>query len=435
MNTKEKICQINSQIKLITSNNFAKKRTKIEIKKNKTHSIPFYHKNHLNNIIIDKKYLINLTNKNNKNNLDKDYCQDFALNSLEHHTIINKKNLIENLNNYYNRTISHKNIKPRYESGKINFLIKLKNQKSPKKLKNSISSSYLLYKNKKNNSPLLLNFPISHTKNFLSYSEKERNERNFNALLDLKNYITKNPNSKNEIVKQFFLRYFINNDAIYNEKYYKNFANYINDNLKDGNSLIDTRLPMTSIIEKGIKYNKKINLEDIYRLNNLEDKAQRNLIKERVNKYRDFLERNYKKSVLNEMMKGLTKEEFNKYFCRSKSTMNKYTFKNKDFRYFSSNTIFKDRNFCYKPSIKFYDNKDLELLNKELGTLTPKKYPEENKISFLDKLNYRFYYSFKEKYNKAHPEEIPKHRKKYLEYIIAKRLKSKKDFFDHILSE
>ena len=50
--------------------------------------------------------------------------------------------------------------------------------------------------------------------------------------------------------------------------------------------------------------------------------------------------------------------------------------------------------------------------------------------TIINKLNQRLYYTIKVKYHQNHPEIIPKKKLKLLEYVIAKRVKERKDFVD-----
>ena len=53
--------------------------------------------------------------------------------------------------------------------------------------------------------------------------------------------------------------------------------------------------------------------------------------------------------------------------------------------------------------------------------------------NIIDKLNDRLYYTIKVKYHKNNPEVIPKKKQKLLEYIIANKVKQRKDFLDKLL--
>ena len=105
-----------------------------------------------------------------------------------------------------------------------------------------------------------------------------------------------------------------------------------------------------------------------------------------------------------------------------------------------------------KKSVNSFNNEDLKKLNEELKIANDsvfKKSMNENKIrerekllgikgeklneNIIDKLNERLYYTIKVKYHKNHPEVIPKKKQKLLEYIIANKVKQRKDFLDKLL--
>jgi hypothetical protein len=103
-----------------------------------------------------------------------------------------------------------------------------------------------------------LNAPVTFVKNFKSNSEKERDEKNSLALFRLRDFLDIYWDKRIDLIMEFFSSY-----QIYGEEYYKNeslenFANFIYDNInKDTNvtkGLIETRIPMKEIIDKGIKY-------------------------------------------------------------------------------------------------------------------------------------------------------------------------------------
>ena len=102
-----------------------------------------------------------------------------------------------------------------------------------------------------------------------------------------------------------------------------------------------------------------------------------------------------------------------------------------------------------KKSINFFNNEDLQKLNEELkvannsvfiNKIKEKKLIEQEKSigmkilrynsKIINKLNQRLYYTTKEKYHQNHPDIIPKKKQKLLEYVIAKRIKERKDYED-----
>ena len=107
--------------------------------------------------------------------------------------------------------------------------------------------------------PIFLNSPVTFIKNFKSNSEKERDEKNSHALFRLRDFLDIYWDKRAELVSEFFSTYQINNEQYYTKKNLENFANFIYDNIKDNTNvtkgIIETRIPMKEIIDKGIHYN------------------------------------------------------------------------------------------------------------------------------------------------------------------------------------
>ena len=106
--------------------------------------------------------------------------------------------------------------------------------------------------------PIFLNSPVTFVKNFKSNSEKERDEKNSNAIFRLRDFLDIYWDKRIELITEFFSSYQIYGEEYYKNKSLENFANFIYDNInKDTNitkGIIETRIPMKEIIDKGIKY-------------------------------------------------------------------------------------------------------------------------------------------------------------------------------------
>ena len=511
-----------SQDKSIDKINEKSKSKDIEKGKNTLDSFDFSNmKMPLNNIIVDNKFLSKTGLKPKKKNIDNDLSlyQDFLidgyLNSLSLSN--NKKNVIErlgdciekkyqdiglwnnNINNIKkennkNKTISkEKFFKEYHKYQKIMLDSALKNisvyesgiyNNSNKKMKHSFSTSHILDKKNSGDFPLLLSTPSSYIKKFSSYSEKERNEKNILALLRLKHFLSMYWKKRKDIIKEFFDKYNLNEPLFYKDNYLDNFANYINDNVNNDNNLnnnicnIETRLPMIDIILKGIKYksysnikrkktnNNKINTKSP--LNSSTDELSEEneyidslITKGRIAKYKSFLNRNYKTSVNNRLLKGLTKEEKLNYFSKKKYGRVEIRDKNNLVNNLEKQALYikrfnpKSNRYFNKSSIKYYNNDDLKKLNDELNFISysiVKKFESESmrktqeKIlgtkkykglndKIIDKLNQRLYYTIKEKYHLNHPEVIPTQKKKLLEYIIAQKVQERKNYEQKLLKD
>ena len=350
-----------------------------------------------------------------------------------------------------------------------------------KKMKHSYSTSHILDKKNSGDFPLLLSTPSSYIKKFSSYSEKERNEKNILALLKLKHFLNLYWKKRKEIIKEFFDKYNMKESFFYKDNHLDNFANYINDNVSNDNNLndnncnIETRLPMIDIILKGIKYKSYSNIKKkskgkntIKNLNSSTDELSEEkeyidslITKGKIAKYKSFLNRNYKTSVTNRLLKGLTKEEKLNYFSKKKYGRVEIRDKNNLVNNLEKQALYikrlnpKFNKYFNKSSIKYYNNDDLKKLNDELNYVSysiVKKFESESmkktqeKIlgtkkykglndKIIDKLNQRLYYTIKEKYHLSHPEVIPTQKKKLLEYIIAQKIQERKNFEQKLLKD
>ena len=176
----------------------------------------------------------------------------------------------------------------------------------------------------------------------------------------------------------------------------------------------------------------------------------------KINEYKNFLDRNYKMSVTNALLKGLTKEEKLNYFSKKKYGQVEILDKNNLANNLKKQALYikrfnpEMRRYFNKSSIKYYNKDDLKKLNDELNDasysiikkfesdkmkqtqekILGKKYNEK----IIDKLNQRLYYTIKEKYHLNHPEVIPTQKKKLLEYIIAQKLQERNDFEQKIIN-
>ena len=429
---------------------------------------------------------INNTKNNNGNRVDKSTQKS---NVFKEYKIYQKVMMGSAYNDEkkYNSVYQHS--KNRINNDNINYIKERTyyNNNFGKKLKHTYSTTHLLDKKNQGDFPLLLNAPISYIKKFSSFSEKERNEKNILALLKLKHFLNIYWKDRKELVKEFFDKYNLNEEFFYEENHLENFAHFVNDNVNNNNKdlnicSIETRLPMIDIILKGIRYKPYLNIKNNinnkilnkkYKLisNNLsnssdelgEEKDYLDLAssKYRIAKYRNFLNRNYKKSVTNKLLKGLSKEEKLKYFSKTKCGLVEIIDKNNLANNLEKQSLFSKKynslsnGHFNKTSIKYFGDEDLKMLNEELDLAnnsvikkfeTPNDKKIEEKIlgekkfrglngKIIDKLNQRLYYSIKEKYHLSHPEVIPTQKKKLLEYIIVQKVQERKDFEQKFLND
>jgi len=175
--------------------------------------------------------------------------------------------------------------------------------------------------------------------------------------------------------------------------------------------------------------------------------------KDKIKKIRNFYEKNYKKDVINKLLKRFTKEEKQIYFSGKKygeiDIIDKKNLANNIHKQALYQKIYDSisKESSPKKSINSFNNEDLKKLNDELkianesifiNHLKQNEIKEQEKSSgmkyirlnnpVINRLNQRLYYVTKEKYIKSHPDLIPKKKHKLLEYIIAKRLNERKNF-------
>ena len=118
--------------------------------------------------------------------------------------------------------------------------------------------SNILLRKKHGEIPIILNSPITFVKNYKSNSEKERDEKNSKALFRLRDFLDMYWDKRNQLVTEFFNAHQVTDKEYYTLKNLENFAHYIFDNITDNTNItkgiIETRIPMKEIIDKGVQY-------------------------------------------------------------------------------------------------------------------------------------------------------------------------------------
>ena len=459
--------------------------------------------NNRNKFIVHNK-IINkddIQPKKKKVNSELELFQDYVLEDYKNQKINDQRNIIEKLGacveKKYNSRKFFKNIIERNSKLQESSSLRI-NRKNPlnvnnrnnnksflsKRPKQSYSMSHILDQKNFDSIPLTINSPLNLDKKFISFSQKERNERNVITLMKLKHYLKLYWKQRKDIVTEFFQRSKIYDKNFYEEKNLYNFANYINDKVFDDEKgikcKIETRMPMIDIIMKGINYKpifvlkktendkskvnsltltKNIKNENIETeiLNKEKDMVDYIESKDRIKKVRNFYERNYKKDVINKLLKRFTKEEKQIYFSGKKygeiDIIDKKNLANNIHKQALYQKIYDSisKESSPKKSINSFNNEDLKKLNDELkianesifiNHLKENEIKEQEKSSgmkyirlnnpVINRLNQRLYYVIEEKYIKSHPDLIPKKKHKLLEYIIAKRLNERKNFEDKL---
>ena len=210
----------------------------------------------------------NLSKKSSKNSLFnnyKDYQKEFF--SSVYNFNSNQKYSIIGLNKIKSSTLTPINNEPKNKN--------LKNNKNKSKFSRAMGN--ILQRKYHGKLPIFVNSTVSFMKNFKSNSEKERDDKNSHALLRLRDFLDIYWDKRNELVSEFFYTYKVKGDEYYTLKNLENFAHYVYDNIDDNTNvtkgIIETRIPMKEIIEKGIKYNnyyfKKLNnSKSLQKINN-----------------------------------------------------------------------------------------------------------------------------------------------------------------------
>ena len=434
----------------------------------------------------------NTENKSNtlfqvyKNYQKQYFSSTFNLNSSNiNNTTHNKINDSHSVNKYNSISNEEKNktktIQKRAETTKIKLIIKTNN-----------SVSNLLKQKSLDRIPLVINAPITFIKNFKSSSERERDSKNSTALLRLRNILDRNWDKRKEIIKEFFIINQINDKDIYTNMNLENFAHFVHDNIDDDTNLmkglIETRIPMKQIIEKGILY-KNYSLRRATKSNSMpiiknesgtnkieirknskrmshliknfhfkgktknltlsenkikekyqieENKAEKNDLKEKIYKIRDFINKNYAANIINKFMRKYNDEEKKNYFNKRKVGTIYITDKGNLVNSINKQTeFFKLKSTAYTSKIKSihsFTEKDFNDLYNELIDIK-KNFIFKNEHKSIDKEDFwvKTYESLKKNIFEKCPEKILKEKHKLLEYIVYQNIKERKAFEKDIL--
>ena len=228
------------------------------------------------NTLLDKLQLIITNNKHSRNKIIKKVNNAEVQINLPPETNQNHNSLFDNYREYqkeffsssYNLNIYNHKKKDEFTQIKSPSITPIYHQVNKNKKNifntnshNSFNSrpiSNILQRKYHGDLPIFLNSPVTFIKNFKSNSEKERDEKNSHALLRLRDFLDIYWDKRIELVTEFFSTYQINGDEYYTLKNLENFAHYVYDNINDNTNvtkgIIETRIPMKEIIDKGIQY-------------------------------------------------------------------------------------------------------------------------------------------------------------------------------------
>ena len=251
------------------------------------------------NALIDKlKFIITNTNNNYQNNTNKINSKiKFNLSPVK-----KQNNLFDNFKGYqkeflssaYNFHINENNnynkkkystieftkdksssLTPNPNKTNTNFNKNIINKITHKHSNNNFLSrpiSNILLRKKHGDIPIILNSPVTFIKNYKSNSEKERDEKNSKALFKLRDFLDMYWDKRNQLVTEFFNAHQVTDKEYYTLKKLENFAHYIFDNISDNTNItkgiIETRIPMKEIIDKGVQY-KNYSLKKIKNSNSM----------------------------------------------------------------------------------------------------------------------------------------------------------------------
>ena len=304
----------------------------------------------------------------------------------------------------------------------------------------------------------------------------------------------KNWENRLNIIKEFFVVHQINDDEYYNINYLENFAHFVYDNIDNDTNMmkgiIETRIPMKEIINKGIKYKKdtmnklkksnsmpsvkdnntgkiesnylmkkmstltnnfsflkgknKIlllneNNNDKYQISE-EGKNEKKEMKDKIIEFRKFLDKNYAANVINKIMGKYNEEERKNYFNKRKIGTIYISNKNNLINNINKQTeFFKLRSTGYTSEIKSihsFSEKDINDLYTELCQVKEdfiSKIDKEPKDKEKENFLIKSYEKLKKNIFEKHTENIIKEKKKLLEYIVYQNIKGRKAFLNDIL--
>ena len=235
---------------------------------------------------INSKIKFDLSPIQKQNNLFdnfKDYQKEFLSSSYNFHINGNKNNIKKYSTIEFVRDKSS-SLTPYPNKTNINFnrniIYKIPYKHSNKSFA-SRSISNILLRKKHGEIPIILNSPITFIKNYKSNSEKERDEKNSKSLFRLRDFLDMYWDKRNKLVTEFFNEHQVADKEYYSLKKLENFAHYIFDNINVNTNIIkgiiETRIPMKEIIDKGVQY-KNYSLKKMKNSNSMPAFSDINLI-------------------------------------------------------------------------------------------------------------------------------------------------------------
>ena len=290
--------------------------------------------------------------------------------------------------------------------------------------------TYILGKkyNKDKNIPLIYNKPLSFNKKYKSESQKQRNEKNCETFSKLRCFLVSNLDMKKQIIKEFFIRNKIYDEAYYDLETLEKVARYIMNEY--------TKLDYTK------------NIRDIIDECVLASKVNIVNGSVSVNVTRKTSEGNCSVTGVNDCHSGERK------LLRNKSTSEKLSQRDKKnrliyahkkgnvdvFQYSTLNQDLEEQKKLHKTisdtatceqavpagtKASQFNDELIQQLENELKDLNNVKLCNDNPI---DKSIKRLYYEIKQREHTANPQMLPRRKHKLLEYIIFHNAKAQRDF-------
>ena len=298
--------------------------------------------------------------------------------------------------------------------------------KVKKKFFNSPSNSmtYILSKYKDSDLPTVYPSSISFSKNYKTQSEKDRNDKNSNLLIKIKYFLENHWEKKYEIINDFFNQNNIFDEKYYNKKYFDNFSNYIRYNIEN----INCKKSLKEIIDEGIKFEYDLEKEKKVKK---DKKTNQNFndenVKSELENYKKYLNKIYRDN--NNKNKLYFHHKYGKIDTFQEKNLANYLPK-QQLLYKKNNNI--SSSPFNKGSVKLFDENDIKELEKEINSLQDIKQLDNDRNN---ERNIRLYYKPNFKKLEIKPDEIPRRKKKLLEYIILQNVKNKHAFIQEINKE
>lgn len=257
------------------------------------------------------------------------------------------------------------------------------------------------------NIPFIFPTPVSYNKEYSSNSEKERMLKNIELFTKLRYFLDNHPDMKKELVSEFFNQQLIYDKAYYEPAKLDNFIHYIKSDVIS----IDYRRPIQEIINEGVHFN--VNTSEI---GTSTMKTHNNTTKNNNN---TTTSHNYRIDTKTKIKNGEIGNVDTFKYSTLVSNMNE------------QKKLFQSKSHPIIFNLKGKEE-EIKELEREINKLNNVKLSNTNPVHRSIK---RLYYEIKQREHDAHPQILPRRRKKLLEYIVLKNLKAQRAFENDIESK